>query len=145
MDCSQSGSSFMELSRQEHWSGLPCPPPRDLPNARTNPRLLNLLNWQTGSSPLVPPGKPHPLLVCQLLSCVRFFATSWIGAHQAPLSMGFPGKNTQMGCHSLFQGIFLTQGLNTGLLHWRQIIYHLNHQGKPSNCLQYAKYYSKLF
>ena len=24
----------------------------------------------------------------------------------------FPGKNTGVGCHSLLQGIFLTQGLN---------------------------------
>ena len=33
----------------------------------------------------------------------------------------FPGKNIGMGCHFLFQGIFLTQGLNPGLLsllHW---------------------------
>ena len=29
----------------------------------------------------------------------------------------FPGKNTGVGCHSLLQGIFLTQGLNLGLLH----------------------------
>ena len=27
-----------------------------------------------------------------------------------------PGKNTGVGCHSLLQGIFLTQGLNLGLL-----------------------------
>ena len=26
------GSSVMVLSRQEHWSGLPCPPPEDLPD-----------------------------------------------------------------------------------------------------------------
>ena len=25
------------FSRQEYWSGLPCPPPGDLPNARTDP------------------------------------------------------------------------------------------------------------
>ena len=25
-------------------------------------------------------------------------------AHQAPLSVGFPGKNTRVGCHSLLQG-----------------------------------------
>ena len=25
------------FSRQEHWSGLPCPPPRDLPDPRTEP------------------------------------------------------------------------------------------------------------
>ena len=28
-----------------------------------------------------------------------------------------PGKNTGVGCHSLPQGIFLTQGSNAGLLH----------------------------
>ena len=35
---------------------------------------------------------------------------------QAPLSMGFSGKNPGMGCHALLQGIFLTQGLNPHLL-----------------------------
>ena len=42
-----------------------------------------------------------------------------------------PGKNTGMGCHSLFQGIFPTQGLSPGLPHWRQILYSLSHQGSP--------------
>ena len=32
-------------------------------------------------------------------------------------------KNTGVGCHALLQGIFLTQGLNLGLLHCRQILY----------------------
>ena len=31
--------------------------------------------------------------------------------------------------HSLLQGIFLTQGLNPGLLHCRQTLYPLSHQG----------------
>ena len=30
-----------------------------------------------------------------------------------------PGKNTGVGCHALLQGIFPTQGLNSGLLHCR--------------------------
>ena len=30
----------MGFSRQKYWSGLPCPPPRDLPDARTEPTLL---------------------------------------------------------------------------------------------------------
>ena len=34
-----------------------------------------------------------------------------------------------MRCHSLLQEIFLTQGLNLGLLHCRQMLYHLSHQG----------------
>ena len=33
--------------------------------------------------------------------------------------------------HSLLQGIFPTQGLNLNLLHCRQILYHLSHQGSP--------------
>ena len=43
-----------------------------------------------------------------------------------------PGHNTGVGCHSLLQGIFLTQRSNQdGLLHGRQILYHLSHQGSP--------------
>ena len=40
-----------------------------------------------------------------------------------------PDKNTGVGSHSLLQGIFPTQGSNLGLLHCRQILYHLSHQG----------------
>ena len=46
-----------------------------------------------------------------------------------------PGKNTGVGSHSLLQGIFLTQGLNPGLLcllHCRWIVYHLSHWGSPN-------------
>ena len=46
-----------------------------------------------------------------------------------------PGKNIGVGCHALLQGIFPVQGSNPGLLHCRQILYHLSHQGSPS-CLQ---------
>ena len=91
------------------------------------------------------------------LSRVRPSATPWTAAYQAPpsmgfsrqeywngvplpspiacwdpLSMGFPDKNTGVGSHSLLQGILLTQGSNPGLLHHRQILYHLNHQGSPN-------------
>ena len=43
-----------------------------------------------------------------------------------------PGKNTGVGCHALLQGIFPTQGSNPHLLHCRQILYHLSHQGSPN-------------
>ena len=42
-----------------------------------------------------------------------------------------PGQNTGMGNLSLLQGIFPTQGSNPGLLHCRQILYQLSHQGSP--------------
>ena len=38
----------------------------------------------------------------------------------------FPGKDTGVGCHFLLQGIFLSQGLNPGLLHCRQTLYGLS-------------------
>ena len=41
------------------------------------------------------------------------------------------GKNTGIGCHFQLQGIFPTQGLNLGLLHCMQILYHLSHQESP--------------
>ena len=47
----------MGFSRQEHWSGLPCLPPGDLPDPGTESMPLQLLHWQAGSLPLVPPGK----------------------------------------------------------------------------------------
>ena len=39
-----------------------------------------------------------------------------------------PGQPTGVGSHSLLQGIFWIQGFNPGLLHYRQILYCLNHQ-----------------
>ena len=42
-----------------------------------------------------------------------------------------PGQNTGVGSHSLLQGIFPTQGLNSGLQHCRQILYQLSHKGSP--------------
>ena len=48
--------------------------------------------------------------------------------------MGSPGKEYWNGLpchHALLQGIFAIQGLNPGLSHHRQILYHLSHQGRP--------------
>ena len=39
----------------------------------------------------------------------------------------FPGQNTGVGCHALLQGIFPTQGLNSGLPHCKRILYHLSY------------------
>ena len=50
-----------------------------------------------------------------------------------------PGKNTGVGSLSLLQGIFPTQGLNPGLPHWGQILYHLSHKGSP-RILEWAAY-----
>ena len=49
---------FMGFSRQECWSGLPCPPPGDLPDPGIELTSLRSPALQAGSLPLVPPGKP---------------------------------------------------------------------------------------
>ena len=57
--------------RQEYWSGLPCPPPGDLPKPGIEPDLLCLLHWQVGTLPLVPPGKPNSVYEQGLVSLIR--------------------------------------------------------------------------
>ena len=44
----------MEFSKQEYWTGLPFPPPGDLPNPRIEPRSLVSLHWQADSLPTAP-------------------------------------------------------------------------------------------
>ena len=80
----------MGCSRLEYWSGLPCPPPGDLPN----------------------PGIEFTCLTSPA-SAGRFCPTS--STREAP-KWNSPGKNTGMGCHFLLQRIFPTQGWNPGLL-----------------------------
>ena len=40
MDCSRQASLSMGFSRQEYWSGLPCPPPGDVPDPGSKPVSL---------------------------------------------------------------------------------------------------------
>ena len=54
--------------------------------------------------------------------------------HTLCSAMEFSRQEYWNGLSSLLQGIFLTQGLNPGLLHCRQILYRLSHQGS-SWCL----------
>ena len=46
------------FSRQEHWSGLPFPPPGDLPDPAIKPGSPGL---QADSLPSEPPRKPRPV------------------------------------------------------------------------------------
>ena len=49
----------------------------------------------------------------------------------------FLGKHTGVGCHFLLQGIFLTQGLNLGLLQWPHL--PLSHLGSYKPVVQSIK------
>ena len=58
MDCSPPGSPLsMEFSRQEYWSGLPFPPPEDLPDPGIEPtssalKADSLFTEPPGTSPI---------------------------------------------------------------------------------------------
>ena len=57
-------SLSMGFSRQEYWSGLPFPPPGDLPNTGNDPASPvppALAHWQADSLPLSHQGSPLPL------------------------------------------------------------------------------------
>ena len=62
------------------------------------------------------------LTLCDLMDCslARLFCP-WYS----------PDKITGVGCHCLLQGIFLTQGSNSGLLYCRQILYYLSYRRSP--------------
>ena len=66
------------------------------------------------------------LCVSNSLTPVQLFATPWTVARQAPLSMEFSSQQFWSDCHFHLQVTFLTQGLNLGLLHCRQTLYHLS-------------------
>ena len=67
----------------------------------------------------------------QLLSHVRLFVTPQTIAHQAPRSMGFSKQEYWSGLLFPSQRIFLTQGLNPGLLHCRQFLYCQSYREVP--------------
>ena len=48
----------MGSSRQEYCSGLPCPPPGDLPDPGIKPKSFKSPVWQVDPLLLAPPGKP---------------------------------------------------------------------------------------
>ena len=65
-------------SRQEYWSGLPCPPPEDLPNPGVRPRSLAL---QTDSLPAELSEKPQfPHTEEEIEELLRLGAVSSLGS-----------------------------------------------------------------
>ena len=66
------------------------------------------------------------------LSCVWLSVTTWTVVHRLLCPWDSPDKNTGGGKPFPSPADLPTpQRLNLGLLHCRQILYHLNHQGSP--------------
>ena len=64
------------------------------------------------------------LLLLSCFSRVWLCATLWTVGLQTPLSREFSRQEDWSGLPCLLQRIFPAQGLNPGLLHCRQILYH---------------------
>ena len=120
----------MGFSRQEYWSGFQLLP-RDLPYP-----------WIGLTSPASPAPQGDSLMLSHqgspIFSCcvVAGLVTQSCPILCVPMDGSppgssvhghSPGKNTGVGASS--RGIFPSQGWNPGLLHCRQILYHLSHQG----------------
>ena len=75
---------------------------------------------------MVDPNVICVLCVCQSLSYVRLFATSWNIACQALLSMEFSRQEQWSGQPFPSPEDLPNPGTEPNLLNWRQILYHLN-------------------
>ena len=76
--------------------------------------------------------------VLSRFSRVRLFATLWTVASRLVCPWGSPGKNTGVGCHALFQGIFPIQESNPHLLcllHWQAGFLPLVSPGSVRTCV----------
>ena len=97
---------------------------KGITNRDLHGNLLSVMRqpgWEVGL------GENHVyVLVTQ--SCPTF-AAPYTVVHQVPLSMDFFRQEHWSEQPSLLQGIFPTQGRNSGLLHCRHILYPLSHKG----------------
>ena len=107
------------------WHSLGCGPPGSSVHGTSLARVLKwaAISFSRGSSWM----RDWFLISC--ISCmVLCLVTLCDPIDHRPLGFSVhgnsPGKTTGVGCHDLHQGILASQGLNTGLWHCRQILYH---------------------
>ena len=120
--------------RQEYWSGLPFPPPRDTPPPRDQTHISCLAGGFVTSEP---PGKTIKYII--QFKKVVIQVSTWGLVTQSCLTLSdhmdypwdSPGKNTGVGCHSLLQSNFPNQRSNPRLPHYSKILYYLSYQGIP--------------
>ena len=79
-------SSVHGTLQARYWSGLPFPPPRNLPTQGSNPYLLYLLHWLMSSLPLEPPGQPARVIDKNflLISQQHYFWSNAFYSSQGP-------------------------------------------------------------
>ena len=125
----------MGFSRQEHWSGLLCPSPGDLPNQGIKPGLPVL---HADSSPSEIPGKPHMCPCIRAYLCVYIYVYVYmyvcvyiyIYAQSCPtlykpMSCSPPGSSVHGILHAqILEWVAIPFSRESGSLLVRQILYH---------------------
>ena len=73
---------------------------------------------------------PLEMIVCLIVQwCLTLCDPMDCSPPGSSVHANSPGEHTRVGCYTLLQGIFPTQGWKPGLLHCRWILHHLSHQG----------------
>ena len=99
----------MGFSRQEYWSGLPCPPPEDLPNPGIKPRSPTL---QVDSLPSESPGKPKntgvgSLSLFQGSFLIQELSQGLLHCRQIPYQLSYRGTLPLMLANPLISLCFI--------------------------------------
>ena len=152
----------MGFSRQEYWTGLPFPSPSGpISSWQIDGKTLETVTdfFSVGSRITAEGNCNHEiksslLFEWKAVANLCEWSCSVVSDSLRPCGLlptrllcpwDSPGKNTGIGCHFLLQGIFPTQGLNLGILHCRQMLYPLSHQGSPSGkpieCIKEQRHY----
>ena len=110
-------------------------------------KMFNITNYERNANQNYNEISSHTtqnVCVCSgAQSCLMLCDSVENVAYKTPLPMGFPGKNTGMGCHFPLQGIFLTQGQNPHLLNWQAGSLPPSHLGGPQPEWLYKKSQTK--
>ena len=114
-DCSPPGSSVHGILQARILGWVAISFSRGSSRPRDGTWVSCLAGWFFTTEP---PGKPCGMK----MKVTQSLPTLWCYGLCSPWNS--PGQNTGVGSLSLLQGIFLTQELNHGLLHWRQILSH---------------------
>ena len=128
-------SSYRASGFFSPWAACPHPGPRlsvkhgpMVETKRSNPLCWTFwLDLKLNPESCLPASNSSPdWLCCCWVPLVMFNSGQLYGLQPTRLlcPWGSLGKSTGVGCHTLLQGIFLTRGLNLGLLHGRQILHH---------------------
>ena len=105
------GPLSMRFPRQEYWSGLPCPPPEDLPNPEIKHMSLYI---------------SYIVSSVQLLSCVRLSATPWTATRPVQYQLSEPTQTHVLWVRDDIQPSHplsspspaLSLSQHQGLFHW---------------------------